>query len=253
MAAFFCHFQLRILLVVAKDGVHSSFDGAAVWFKAASEQVQQGGFSRAVSSKNSQSFSLAEDIGKILQNILTTAIRLWPVLGNIFQLQNGATKSASSHLKGKAFVCGKFFPVNHAVNGIHPSPCLGASCLGAPQKPFPLCPQHRFNALFRVGFYLCLCGLFFQILGIVSRVELDSLSGQLVDGGTHVVQEVAVVGNHQHSSLGGSQVFLQPGDGLHVKLVGGLVQKQQSCVINKHLCQSHLLGHAARKTSHGGS
>lgn len=42
----------------------------------------------------------------------------------------------------------------------------------------------------------------------------------------HIVQEAAVVGNHDGSARGGAEVVLQPGDVLDIKMVGGLVEQK---------------------------
>ena len=252
MAAFLGHLQLGILLVVAEDCVDPSFDGAPVWLQAAGEQVQQGGLARAVAAEDTQPFPLAEDVGEVRDDWSRISCGVGPGLAHPVQLQNGASQSAASHLKGKSLVCGEFLPIDHAVDGINPGPGLCPPGLGAPQEPFPLCPQHGLNAALRVCLDFSLRLLLLQILGVVASVELDSAAGQLVDGGADIVQKVAVVGDHQHGPLGGSQVFLQPGDGGDVQLVGGLVQQQETRVVNEHLGQGNLFHHAAGKASHEG-
>ena len=42
----------------------------------------------------------------------------------------------------------------------------------------------------------------------------------------HVVQELSVVGNQQHTAPEGLEVILEPFDGFNVQVVGGLVQEQ---------------------------
>ena len=57
------------------------------------------------------------------------------------------------------------------------------------------------------------------------------------------VQEVTVVADHEHRVLEVGQVILQPGHGVEVQVIGGLVQQQVVGVAEQGLCQqyAHLL------------
>ena len=61
---------------------------------------------------------------------------------------------------------------------------------------------------------------------VVTGKEVD-LAVVDVDGmGTHGVEEVTVVAHHEHGVFEVAEVFLQPGHGLHVEVVGGLIEQQ---------------------------
>ena len=92
---------------------------------------------------------------------------------------------------------------------------------------------------------------FHGVVGIIPEesgghglVDLDDLGG-------NPVQEIAVMGDHDHSTFVIQQISLQPGDGVHVQMVGGLVQDDQLRPLQKELAQSHPGLLAAGKGGHG--
>ena len=64
-------------------------------------------------------------------------------------------------------------------------------------------------------------------VAVVARpVDNDTLP-QFQCAGGDVVQKIAVVGHDEHRAPEGFQIGFQPFDGVHVQMVGGLVQQQQ--------------------------
>ena len=54
--------------------------------------------------------------------------------------------------------------------------------------------------------------------GDVSLINLDDLRDD-------AVQEIPVMGHDEHGAVIVDQIGFQPGDGVHIQVVGGLVQK----------------------------
>ena len=75
---------------------------------------------------------------------------------------------------------------------------------------------------------------------IVSGVELDLTVVDVRNLGADLVQEITVMGNHDHRIFKIDQKFLQPCDGVQVQMVGRLVQQQDIRVAEQCLRQQHL-------------
>ena len=56
--------------------------------------------------------------------------------------------------------------------------------------------------------------------GDISLIDLDDFRDD-------PVQEIPVMGHDEHSSGIVEQIGFQPGDGVHIQVVGGLVQKDE--------------------------
>ena len=70
-------------------------------------------------------------------------------------------------------------------------------------------------------------GFGLQVGGVVALVRVQLAAVDLTDPAGYVIQELAVVGHGQDSTLVILQVLLQPQHGLGVQVVSGLVQQQQ--------------------------
>jgi len=79
------------------------------------------------------------------------------------------------------------------------------------------------------------------LLGQVGRevalVGGHGLEGDLPDLRTHVIEEVAVVADHQHRTGIAFEVVFQPFHGGKVQVVGGLVQNEHVRLFQQQLCQ----------------
>ncbi len=75
---------------------------------------------------------------------------------------------------------------------------------------------------------------------IVAGVELDFAVVDVCGMGADLIQEVTVVGDHDNRVFKVDEEILQPGDGVQVKVVGGLVQQQNVRIAEQGLCQQYL-------------
>ena len=75
---------------------------------------------------------------------------------------------------------------------------------------------------------------------IVSGEQLDLAVVDVSDLGADLIQEIPVVGHHDHGVVKVDKELLQPGDGVQVQVVGGLVQKQDVRIAKEGLSQQHL-------------
>ena len=65
-----------------------------------------------------------------------------------------------------------------------------------------------------------------------------------------LIQKITVVGDYDNCILKVDQEILQPGDGIQIQMVGGLVQKQDIRVAEQSLCQQDLYLQAAVQVFH---
>ena len=79
---------------------------------------------------------------------------------------------------------------------------------------------------------------------IVAHIELDFAKVHICNMGADLIQEMAVMGNHDNGVLKASQKVLQPVDGGQVQMVGRLVQQQDVRIAKESLRQqyAHLQG-----------
>ena len=104
---------------------------------------------------------------------------------------------------------------------------LRAFALRVRAHPFELRGDRALAALLR-ALFLGEPGLLLLEPARVVALVGDALAAvELEDPAGDVVEEVAVVGDRDDRALVLGQVLLQPGDGLGVEVVGGLVQQQQ--------------------------
>ena len=88
-------------------------------------------------------------------------------------------------------------------------------------------------------------------LGIVAGVLLEVMPAQLGHAVAHLVQEVAVVRYDYHGAVVLLERLLQPGRGVKVEVIGGLVQQQQVGRYQQHARQAQPRALAARKQAGG--
>ncbi len=119
-----------------------------------------------------------------------------------------------------------FLGADHLVIGGQAGLGLGLARFCAGPNPFQFLGQ---GALAGFAFALLLHHallLLFQPAGIVALIGHAFAAIELQGPLGHLIQEVAVVGHQDHAAGEGFQVVLQPGHGLGVQVVGGLVQQQ---------------------------
>ena len=77
------------------------------------------------------------------------------------------------------------------------------------------------------------------IVGIIPGKDRGPGLVDLDDLGGNPVQEIAVMGDDDDRAPVVHQIGLQPGDGVHVQVVGGLVQDNQVGLLQEELAQGH--------------
>ena len=103
----------------------------------------------------------------------------------------------------------------------------------------------QFLDLFLVALVLVLDELLHQLAGlipevIVAHIHLDLVVVDVHDVGTHSVEEVAVMADHDDGAGEVQQEVLQPVHRIDVQVVGGLIHHQQVGAAEQRLGQQHL-------------
>ena len=82
-------------------------------------------------------------------------------------------------------------------------------------------------------------------------VMIESCVVELVDVLAYVVEEVAVVGDHEEGQPLSREELLEPLYHVDVEVVGGLVEDEQVAVVHQQAAEGHLLLLAAAEGLHG--
>ena len=91
-----------------------------------------------------------------------------------------------------------------------------------------------------------------QVAGVAVVVDVALAPVELEDAGGDPVEDVAVVGDEHQPAAEAGQAVLQPGDGVDVEVVGGLVEHEQVDLLQQGPGQRHPLGLAAGEGGHVG-
>ncbi len=125
------------------------------------------------------------------------------------------------------FLAAVVLDARHLLDPLDPRLLLGAAGLGALSQPFQLPSQLRPARLLALGQPLLAQASLLQVMAVAAGVAHQLSPVQVQDAVGYPVQEIAVVGHHQEGARRAQQILLEPGDGLGVHVVGGLVQHQQ--------------------------
>ncbi len=161
------------------------------------------------------------------------------------KLQNLSAKPSPRNFKAESLVFLEFFPINKLHIPLNARLNLSSSCTRSTHKPVPLKTQHAFNPSvsilgnFRFNF------LFFQISRIISLVKLYLMTVNLKHIVADSIKKIAVMSNHQQSSVCIVQIILKPCNRRNIKMIGGFIQKKKLCILNKNLSQRNLFYHSA--------
>ena len=97
------------------------------------------------------------------------------------------------------------------------------------------------SLLVQVGFVLCVTklGLFQGIGGIIAAVHAHGTGFNLYNFSYNFVKKITVMGDDEYCTRVVEQVSFQPGNTLHIQMVGRLIQKKNVRAGKKKFTQSH--------------
>ncbi len=134
----------------------------------------------------------------------------------------------------------------------HPPLVAGAPRLDALTDPRLLLGQLLVELGVLAGLHLQLVALLGLVPGVVAGIAAEASAVELEDGRGQLRQEGAVVGDEQHGAVEGGQLLLEPGNGVEVQVVGGLVEQQQVRLGHQRPGQRHAPPPAPGERSHLG-
>ena len=114
---------------------------------------------------------------------------------------------------------------------------LGLAGLGALPDPFELVPDRRLAAAFLALLLLEPLGLLLEVGRVIALVREVFPAIDFEDPADHIVEEVAVVGDHQHRARIFLEMAFQPLDALGVEVVGRLVEQQDRRLLEQQAGQ----------------
>ncbi len=129
---------------------------------------------------------------------------------------------------------------------------LGLARLGALAHPFALTRQRPLAGRFLASLLGHALGLLFQVGRVVALVGDAPATVELEDPAGHVVQEVSVVGDHQHRTGIFAKMLFQPSDRFCVEVVRRFVEEQQVGLRQQQLAERHPALLATGKIVDGG-
>ena len=235
-----------VLTVVAEAHRLAYVEMSLVGCQLAQQELDEGGFARAVIACDAHLLIAGETVVEVFQNgFLSECFR--HVLCHEYLRADVSVAHFQAHL---LLVDSALCHFLQLVESLFAIACLVASCLWHASHPFQLravevVSPHDFLPRLVQPFLPLL-----QVVGVVALVAVDGGIVHFDDGVAHAVEEVAVVCHHEQAGSGAAQVGFQPFNHLHVEVVGRLVEDEQVGFVLQHASQCHSLHHASRQLLH---
>ena len=199
------------------------------------EHTEQGGLTRAVGADDADNGAARHREAQIF--IEQLAVEL---LGDAVDLEHLLAEAlAWRNVQFLGLVALLEVLAGQLLEGAHPGLVLGAAALGVLAHPFQLFLHRLAVGAFLLLFLLQALLLLLQPGGVVALPGNAVAPVQFQDPLAGVVQEVAVVGHRHHGAGELVQEALQPGHGLGVQVVGGLIQQQHVRGAHQQAAQCH--------------
>ena len=215
-----------ILGEVAKLGVVSGLDLAALGGEHTREELQQGGLARTVGSdKDDELTALHFEVESSVNGQVTVG-KVDVFHGN--DALAGTLRLGEAKLDFLVLGDGSF-DLFHSIDHFEFVLGTGGEIGFGFEAVGPVLHLRDFLLLILVGgdeLFLAR-GLFPQVVVVVAFVAGDFGLGDLEDGVTQGVEENTVVGNEQNGAWIAGEIVLKPDEGLEVEVVGWLIQQEQ--------------------------
>ena len=219
----FCGFEAVAGLVdVGELDALAVGDGAGVGRFLAGEHAEERGLAGAVRADDADDAAGGEGEGEVVDQLAVGVVLLQVLDGDDVLAEAGAVRD--DDLGGGDLLALGFR--GELVVGVDAGLLLGLAGLGALADPFELAGEGLLAGLVLAGLLQQALGLLLEPGGVVALVGDAAAAVELEDPAGDVVEEVAVVGDDEDGVRVLDQVLLQPGDGLGVEVVGGLVEEQ---------------------------
>ena len=229
-----CHAGLGV--EAEADGLPHD-DAAAVGAQLLGDEVEEGGFPDAVGPHDAYLLALLEGVAVVVDQRDAVV-----AFGDVVHLQYFAANAFGLHRQLRtAFVeTGMGFGFQ-LVEGVDTGLGLGATRLGHAAHPFQLGAIEAFGLLDLHALVVLAFGFLLQVVVVVAAIVVETAVVNLQYVLADVVEEVAVVCDHEDGEPLARQEILQPFNHFDVKMVGGLVQQQQVCVVDEYAAEGCFL------------
>ena len=209
-------------------------------------QVQKGGFPRAVAPYNAHPVGALEQKIKILQHPFSAE-----GLAHLLQLHGFLAQPGGHGPDGfqGAFRLRRLKGLQLFVP-FQPLPAFGAPGAGALEHPLELPAQGSLTLALPGGVHFLPAGLAVQVGGVAALVAVDFSQTHFQGPVCHPFQKIPVVGHQQDSTGEALKIAFQPADHFRIQMVGGLIQEQQIRRMHQAGGQSHPLALPAGEGAH---
>ena len=137
------------------------------------------------------------------------------------------------------------------IEGIDAILCLVGTCLRLAAHPVELGAQQVAGTLDGGILRLDALGTLLQVVVVVALVAVDGLLIHLQNLVADIVEEVAVVGDHEQRDIAAFEIVLEPLNHVDVQVVGGLIEDEHLRLADEQLGQSHALDLTTRQLGDG--
>ena len=220
--------RFGVLIEIGQLHGAAQLQASAMGLAPAGDQIQQGGFARAIGANDADAIFRAEVVGEGLQQ--GGAAGGAGLIGGPHRQVFGFDRP----LAQPPLVAGQadlalglpFGGLLHGLNALDAGLLFGAAGLGPALEPLQLPPQGPLELRLaggRSGLFLRLAG---QVVGVIAAVAAGFAAIHLHDPAGHLIEHVAVVGDQHQGAAEALQIALQPLDAVGVEVVGGLIQQQ---------------------------
>ena len=173
---------------------------------------------------------------------------------DVLQLNHLLAQACHGHAFELQLVTQRWHVGDQLVRGVHAELRLRAASLRAACQPGKLAAQGVLPLLLGQGRQAIALDALQDIRGEAALERLDHAVVHLPHARAHLVQEPAVVRDHQQRALTGApavlQMVRQPGDGANIQVVGGFVKRQDVPVADEQAHQVDAAALAAGKRAH---
>ena len=242
---------LELLRQHAKAHCLANLHAAARGFNLALDHVEQRRLTGAVLAQKAIAVARTNEPGHIGEHLLGRAVGIGIAGIHVDHIDNLLAQAAHGQALELQLVTHGRHVGDQLTSGIHAKLGLGGTSLGTAAQPRELLARHVATALLgNRGHAVALYAL--QDVGRIAALEgIDLAVVDLPHAGADLVQEPAVVRDHEHGALtalpAGLKVTREPVDGAHVQVVGGLVEHEHVVVTNQQAREVHATALAARK------
>lgn len=245
---------LELLRQHAKAHCLANLHAAARGFNLALDHVEQRRLAGTVLAQKAIAVARTNEPGHVREHLLgrTIGIRIAGV--HVDHIDNLLAQAAHGEALELQLVTHGRHVGDQLASGINAKLGLGGTRLGAAAQPRELLARHVATAFLGNRGHAVALHALQDICGVAALEGIDLAVVDLPHAGADLVQEPAIVRDHEHGALTALPASLKmackPVDGAHVQMVSGLVEHEHVVVADQQAREVHAAALATRKLAH---